>query len=256
MVINSKDEKGFINRLIERRNQIFQQMERAEDSESELNSPEIEPEENAKKEKMLWKKELLEDLDKKEIEDIDRALHKLETGSFGACESCGIEITSDRLEVIPWTSYCINCARERENRKTTPTDAARKGSSTSDFDGLSDEELTQAIHEEIRYDGRVNGDELEISCKDGIVYLEGFIEGEFDRQILMDILENNMGLEEIEDHLVSDPILFARDDRRPGKDHPEKRDEDILFQGEGDDDSNEEGLSRAPSDEWMPEKED
>lgn len=255
-MIKDKDKTQFKNILTGRRDEIFQQIQQAMESEQELSSPEIEPEETAKKEKIFLEKERLEALDRQEIEDIDWAFHKLETGSFGTCESCGREISSDRLVAIPWTRYCKRCAQAQENDKTTPSDVVREGSSTSDFEGLSDEELTDAMQEEIRYDGRVKMDEIEISCKDGVVYLDGYISGEFERQILMDILENNMGLEKIEDHLVSEPLFWEREDRSPGKYQPEKEDEEILFQGEDEEDSDEEGLSVIPSDEWMPENED
>lgn len=253
-MIKNKGEKKFKKKLSTRRDEIFQQLQEVEESEQELSSPEIEPEEMAEKEKILLEKELLEDLDKQKIEDIDRALHKLETGSLGTCESCGREISNDRLVAIPWTRYCKRCAEAKEGNKSAPPDEAGKESSTPDLEGLSDEELAYAVKEEIRYDGRVNTDELEISCKDGTVYLDGYIAGEFERHILTDILENSMGVEKVEDNLVVDPLLFEREDRSPDNNREEREDEEILFQGEGEDDPDEEGLSRTPSDEWLPEK--
>ncbi len=64
-----------------------------------------------------------------------------------------------------------------------------------------------------------------------------------------------MDVEKIEDHLVAAPLLFAREDRNPGRYTVEREDKETLFQGEGEDDPDEEGLSRSPSDVWMPEKE-
>lgn len=46
------------------------------------------------------------------LHDVDRALVKLEAGSYGTCERCGSVIPDDRLEAIPWTVLCIDCKRK------------------------------------------------------------------------------------------------------------------------------------------------
>jgi DnaK suppressor protein len=47
------------------------------------------------------------------IEDIDRALAKIDDGSYGTCDDCGGQIGVDRLEALPATSRCVECARRR-----------------------------------------------------------------------------------------------------------------------------------------------
>jgi RNA polymerase-binding transcription factor DksA len=47
------------------------------------------------------------------LEEIDAALARLATDSFGTCTTCGREIALDRLELIPATPYCLRCARRR-----------------------------------------------------------------------------------------------------------------------------------------------
>lgn len=42
-----------------------------------------------------------------QIEDVDRALRKLENGHFGLCESCGKPIPKARLEAKPAARYCV-----------------------------------------------------------------------------------------------------------------------------------------------------
>jgi RNA polymerase-binding transcription factor len=42
--------------------------------------------------------------------EVDRALVKLDEGTYGKCDRCGVEIPSDRLEAIAWTSTCVSCA--------------------------------------------------------------------------------------------------------------------------------------------------
>ena len=40
------------------------------------------------------------------LEDIDRALAKLDEGTYGTCEVCGREIDPERLEARPEARYC------------------------------------------------------------------------------------------------------------------------------------------------------
>jgi DnaK suppressor protein len=44
------------------------------------------------------------------LEEVERALAKLGTGSYGQCEDCGQRIDPLRLEAKPAARYCINCA--------------------------------------------------------------------------------------------------------------------------------------------------
>jgi DnaK suppressor protein len=47
------------------------------------------------------------------LEDVERALAKLDEGSYGSCESCGKVIGDARLEAMPSTRFCIDCASGR-----------------------------------------------------------------------------------------------------------------------------------------------
>jgi DnaK suppressor protein len=44
-------------------------------------------------------------------EKLQRALAKLEEGSYGRCDSCGEPIAPARLEAAPESVLCIDCAR-------------------------------------------------------------------------------------------------------------------------------------------------
>jgi DnaK suppressor protein len=44
------------------------------------------------------------------LEDVERAIGKLEDGTYGRCETCGNEINPVRLEAMPAARYCIDCA--------------------------------------------------------------------------------------------------------------------------------------------------
>jgi RNA polymerase-binding transcription factor DksA len=44
------------------------------------------------------------------LEDVERALRKLESGSYGLCEKCNRPIAPARLEAMPAVKTCIECA--------------------------------------------------------------------------------------------------------------------------------------------------
>jgi len=56
----------------------------------------------------------LEENAKTVIAQIDRALQKLEAGSYGACDKCGKPISEERLKVAPFAALCIECKRLEE----------------------------------------------------------------------------------------------------------------------------------------------
>jgi len=45
------------------------------------------------------------------VERVDRALAKLDDGTYGVCDSCGEPILPARLRVAPESTVCIVCAR-------------------------------------------------------------------------------------------------------------------------------------------------
>ncbi|ARO26478.1 molecular chaperone DnaK [Rhizobium sp. S9] len=46
-----------------------------------------------------------------QITAIEAALERLKRGSFGRCVRCLAPIDASRLEAIPYTPYCVSCAR-------------------------------------------------------------------------------------------------------------------------------------------------
>jgi DnaK suppressor protein len=48
------------------------------------------------------------------LDKIEKALRKIEDGSFGTCEECGEEISVKRLEARPETTLCIRCKEDQE----------------------------------------------------------------------------------------------------------------------------------------------
>lgn len=67
---------------------------------------------------------LLTDRDRSKLTSIDQALERIEEGTYGICESCEGEITSERLKAMPFTRLCVQCQSEREieAKRTRRTD--------------------------------------------------------------------------------------------------------------------------------------
>jgi DnaK suppressor protein len=47
------------------------------------------------------------------LKEIDRALNRVRGGTYGVCESCGEEISPNRLDAIPWARNCVTCEENR-----------------------------------------------------------------------------------------------------------------------------------------------
>jgi RNA polymerase-binding transcription factor DksA len=47
---------------------------------------------------------------KENLSEVERALQKMEAGTYGICERCGKEIAEARLEAMPATPFCIDDA--------------------------------------------------------------------------------------------------------------------------------------------------
>ena len=46
------------------------------------------------------------------LRDVDRALAKMDAGTYGTCERCGKPIAPERLEALPWAVLCIACKQK------------------------------------------------------------------------------------------------------------------------------------------------
>jgi RNA polymerase-binding transcription factor DksA len=50
------------------------------------------------------------------LEEIGAALQRIDEGRFGSCEGdgCGKPIPKPRLDALPFTRYCVDCARKMQ----------------------------------------------------------------------------------------------------------------------------------------------
>jgi len=56
----------------------------------------------------------LAELDARELDQIERAIVRLKQGTYGQCEVCNARIPVGRLNVLPYSTLCINCQKEME----------------------------------------------------------------------------------------------------------------------------------------------
>ena len=54
--------------------------------------------------------------EKEALNQIEFALGRIADGSFGKCEDCGKKIPEPRLEAIPYTAVCVQCAAIQEEQ--------------------------------------------------------------------------------------------------------------------------------------------
>lgn len=56
----------------------------------------------------------IRDRESKLILKIKKTLERIENGTFGVCESCGEDISVERLKARPVTTQCIDCKMKEE----------------------------------------------------------------------------------------------------------------------------------------------
>lgn len=105
--------------LLAQRRNLFRQVAQGEEElrwfESDIES---EAEERGQEETMVRLLDRLDGRAKAEIESIDQALVRLDTGQYGRCEVCGKDIAESRLVALPAATRCMACEQAGENRAT------------------------------------------------------------------------------------------------------------------------------------------
>jgi DnaK suppressor protein len=57
------------------------------------------------------------DRERKLIKKVDESIALIESGDYGYCDSCGVEIGLKRLEARPTATMCIDCKELEERRE-------------------------------------------------------------------------------------------------------------------------------------------
>ncbi len=56
----------------------------------------------------------LAELEARELRQIERAMAKIKSGTYGVCEGCSAKIPVERLNALPYSTLCVKCQREME----------------------------------------------------------------------------------------------------------------------------------------------
>lgn len=191
-----------------------------EDTEADLRfiqeDRETDLEERAQEERAARLLARRDDQSKREILEIDAALRRIAEGTYGVCEGCGGRIAVARLRVLPATRFCITCAQGQEIPPPPPApeeEVHHPGTVPPDLRLLSDREVEEAIRDLLKEDGRVDIEELRITCRHGVVYLAGALPSEAEHSILRQLVMDTLGLEEVVDHLQVKELLWEREER-------------------------------------------
>ncbi len=57
------------------------------------------------------------------LKEVDRALVRIDKGTYGLCERCGKPIGEERLKVMPWATLCIEHAKSAQALRLKATAA-------------------------------------------------------------------------------------------------------------------------------------
>ena len=52
--------------------------------------------------------------EKNALDQIEAAIARIEDGSYGQCETCGVKIPKSRLDAVPYAARCVRCASQQE----------------------------------------------------------------------------------------------------------------------------------------------
>jgi RNA polymerase-binding transcription factor DksA len=179
----------------------------AEERESELE----EGAQEGQRERVLSR---LDDRERHEIVEINAALDRIADGTYGRCIRCEEAIEIDRLAALPATARCVRCAHALERAHATAAPAQpHAGAVSADLALLSDAEMEALIRETVDADERIDHEELRISCRRGVVHLEGSLPSESEQTMLRLMVEDMLGFRDVVDRIRIDETAWERADR-------------------------------------------
>ena len=113
--MNKQQQKRFKQLLTEKRDEIVKRAKQTLEEDMALDANDLPDEMDLASSEYLQSFTFrLRGREKVFLDKIERALRKIEDGSFGTCEECGEEISVKRLEARPETTLCIRCKEDQE----------------------------------------------------------------------------------------------------------------------------------------------
>jgi len=99
------------------RNQLMQEVDRTVDHMKDEAANFPDPVDRAAQEEEFALELRTRDRERKLIKKINETLARIESGDYGFCDKCGIEIGIQRLEARPTATLCIDCKTLEEMRE-------------------------------------------------------------------------------------------------------------------------------------------
>jgi DnaK suppressor protein len=229
----SKEDILFLrNVLLDRRSSILERVRRLAAAWQELEERAIELEEEAQKASIAKPYDKLDENGKIQIEQIDLALGKMSLGDYGICESCGDDIAPKRLQAIPWARLCVDCARDFEKQHKglpQPTETVVSGKIPDEYQGLTNEQIVHLIYERLQTDERIETEDLRISFRKGVLFLDGALESEAEHELVLEVLADSMGFTAIVDRIGTNDLVVERDEFGGGSPDMNELDSHLFY---------------------------
>jgi DnaK suppressor protein len=117
-------DRYLVTNLEQERNRLAVEIDRlkgetANGGERREGSPFGKREEEADEATNLEKRLVMEKHLTESLGEIDRALSKVESGSYGICDGCGLTIELARLDAMPTASLCLKCKSKQSKGRFT-----------------------------------------------------------------------------------------------------------------------------------------
>lgn len=116
--MNQKDLKRFKKLLDDSKREVLQRARKTLADEATFDTDDL-PDEidlasSEYQQSMVFR---LRDREKYLLEKIEKALMRIDDGSYGVCEECEEDISVKRMEARPVTTLCIRCKEEQEKEE-------------------------------------------------------------------------------------------------------------------------------------------
>ena len=154
VALNKREREKMKKRLLARRNELLADLAGNEDDIDRLQDPKADDLDRAVEAGAMELLVALGDTERREIEEIQLALEKLESGTYGKCEACLDEplhlcqtcpfIPTPRLQALPTARLCVACQEAEEQHKIPNYTRLRPRRSIFS----EDEEFTHPLMEE------------------------------------------------------------------------------------------------------------
>jgi DnaK suppressor protein len=112
--MNQKQQEHFRSILLNWKKELMEEVDRTVDHMQSDASNFADPADRATQEEEFSLELRTRDRERKLIKKIDESLDAIDTGEYGYCEACGVEIGIKRLEARPTATLCIDCKTLQE----------------------------------------------------------------------------------------------------------------------------------------------